>query len=63
MEKQELKIRLERTVNGKTHVTHLHAPATMHLDIIDALVGRAIRMGVSEHIIEQIFENGYQRED
>lgn len=64
LNKMTLKLRLERTKDGKTHRTHLIGHnVTMHLDIVESVIERANRLNVRAELIESIFDNGYVRED
>ncbi len=56
-------ILLTREVNNRIHRTHLHEDVIMHLDIIEKLVEKALRNGVRIKLIEEVWENGYTRED
>jgi hypothetical protein len=59
-----LKLRIEREIKGKRHVSHFKsASAIMHYDIIDKLVNKAMRFKVRSELIEIIYDNGYIRED
>lgn len=56
-------ITLIRVKNSRKHITHLKMDVPMHLDIIEKLVNRCLRLRVRPHLIESIWENGYNRED
>lgn len=55
-----LAIEIKREINGKTHKTHLKENCIMHLDIIEKLVDKALRLHVKAELIEKVFDNGYK---
>jgi UPF0288 family protein (methanogenesis marker protein 3) len=58
------RIRITRIVNGKKHISHLSSDdVVMHMDIIDKLIEKCIKLNVPTEQIDQILENGYERED
>lgn len=60
-----LKLKIERIgKNGKRHVSHLKENnVSMHLDIIEKLINKALEANVKAELIEVILNNGYTRED
>lgn len=59
-----LKLKIERIgKNGKKHVSHLKENVSMHLDIIEKLINKALEANVKAELIEVILNNGYTRED
>ncbi|MCP3686074.1 MAG: hypothetical protein GY861_25795 [bacterium] len=53
----KLGIIIEREVGGRIHRTHLKGVASSHYDLVDAIVERCIRYGVSPWKTETIWES------
>ena len=59
-----LKLKIQRIKNNKIHTSHFQMnDVSMHLDIIEYLINKANRLHVRAELIEEVFENGYTRED